>query len=319
MIDLRYLIYVMIALAVVIGAQAALQYFSSSKSYRRRVNSRLEIVKQRGDRSDSLLELRRRRSLSAEGQYILPVIWFNRLVMQSGVSVNAKTLLMLLLGVAIVIFATTYVIFQDSLFAGITALVLGFGFPLQVLRILRSRRITRFESQLPDGLDAMVRSLRAGHPIPVSLSTVAREMPDPVGSEFGMAFDEVTYGLDTETAMANMRARVGQAELALVVVAVSIQSKTGGNLAEILTGLSKVLRERFKMQRKIRALSAEGRFSAIGLSILPFFVAGAIFTLAPKFYTEVWNDPLFYPVMIFAGLLLLAGDYIMYRMVSFKF
>ena len=164
----------------------------------------------------------------------------------------------------------------------------------------------------------MVRSLRAGHPIPMALSTVARETPDPVGSEFGMAFDEVTYGLDVETAMANMRARVGQADLALLVVAISIQSKTGGNLAEILASLSKVLRERFRMQRKVRALSAEGRFSAIGLSVLPLIVSGAVFMLAPTFYTAVWDDPLFMPVVIFAGLLLVVGDYIMYRMVRFR-
>jgi tight adherence protein B len=128
----------------------------------------------------------------------------------------------------------------------------------------------------------------------------------------------MTYGLDVETAMANMRARVGQGDLALLVVAVSLQSKTGGNLAEILASLSNVLRERFRMQRKVRALSAEGRFSAIGLSVLPFFVGGAIFMTAPTFYTVVWDDPVFMPVMIISGIFLLIGDYIMYRMVSFR-
>jgi tight adherence protein B len=165
----------------------------------------------------------------------------------------------------------------------------------------------------------MVRSLRAGHPIPVALSTVARETPDPVGSEFGMAFDEVTYGLDVETAMANMRARVGEADLALLVVAISVQSKTGGNLAEILASLSKILRERFRMRRKVRALSAEARFSAMALSVLPFIVGGLVFLEAPTFYTEVSDDPYFMPVLIFAGLLLATGDYVMYRMVNFRF
>jgi tight adherence protein B len=265
------------------------------------------------------LELRRRRSLSAEGRYILPIIWLNRLVMQSGVSINAKTLVKLMFGGAVAIFAASYVLERGLVLSGALALVIGFALPFQFLRIARSRRIKRFESQLPDGIDAMVRSLRAGHPIPVALSTVARETPDPVGSEFGMAFDEVTYGLDVETAMANMRARVGEADLALLVVAVSVQSKTGGNLAEILASLSKILRERFRMHRKVRALSAEARFSAMAMSVLPFIVGGAVFLTAPTFYTDVSDDPYFMPVLIFAALLLVAGDYVMYRMVRFRF
>jgi tight adherence protein B len=318
MTDVHYLFYAMIAIAVVMGAQAAFQYLSGTRSYRRSVNRRLKIISQIGERQDSLVELRRRRSLSPEGRYILPIIWLNRLVMQSGVGINAKRLLMLMFGLAVASYVAAYILKWGLVFSGAFALVIGFGIPLQFLRISRSRRIRRFESQLPDGIDTMVRGLRAGHPIPTALSTVAREAPDPVGSEFGMAFDEVTYGLDVETAMANMRARVGQGDLALLVVAVSLQSKTGGNLAEILASLSNVLRERFRMQRKVRALSAEGRFSAIGLSVLPFFVGSAIFMTAPTFYTAVWDDPLFMPVMIISGLLLLIGDYIMYRMVRFR-
>jgi len=319
MIDARYLVYAMIAIAVMMGAQAAFQYLSSLRSYRRNVNNRLNIADKSGIRSDSLVELRLRRSLSAEGRYILPVIWLNRLVMQSGISVNAKTLLIVMFIAAAVIGAGTYIFSGGIFVASALALVIGFGVPLQFLRVLRGRRIAKFESQLPDGLDVMVRSLRAGHPIPVSLSMVAREMTDPVGSEFGMAFDELTYGLDTDMAMANMQARVGQTDLALLVVAVSIQSKTGGNLAEILASLSNVLRERFKMRRNVKALSAEGRFSAIALSLLPFIVAGALLMIAPRYYTEVWDDPVFMPVVIFAVCLCLVGDYVMYRMVNFRF
>lgn len=319
MIDARYLVYAMIAIAVMMGAQAAFQYLSSLRSYRRNVNNRLNIADKSGTRSDSLVELRSRRSLSAEGRYILPVIWLNRLVMQSGISVNAKTLLIVMFIAAAVIGAGTYIFSGGIFVASALALVIGFGVPLQFLRVLRGRRIAKFESQLPDGLDVMVRSLRAGHPIPVSLSMVAREMTDPVGSEFGMAFDELTYGLDTDMAMANMQARVGQTDLALLVVAVSIQSKTGGNLAEILASLSNVLRERFKMRRNVKALSAEGRFSAIALSLLPFIVAGALLMIAPRYYTEVWDDPVFMPVVIFAVCLCLVGDYVMYRMVNFRF
>src|SRR5262245_50791835 len=190
MIDFRYLIYAMVAAAVVMGAEAIFQYVSNSRSYRRSVNSRLKISGQIGDAKDSLVELRRKRSLSPEGRYILPIIWLNRLVMQSGVSVNAKTLLMLMFDMGVAAFVAMYILERGVVFGSALALAIGFGLPLQFLRISRSRRISRFESQLPQGIDAMVRSLRAGHPISTALSTVAREIPDPVGSEFGMAFDE---------------------------------------------------------------------------------------------------------------------------------
>src|SRR5262249_464417 len=155
------------------------------------VNSRLKIVDQIGGGKDSLVELRRRRSLSPEGRYILPIIWFNRLVMQSGVSINAKLLLMLMVGLTIASYVAAYNLNWGLVFSGVLAIVIGFGIPVQFLRIARSRRIRRFESQLPDGIDTMVRGLRAGHPVSTALSTVAREAPDPVGTEFGMAFDEV--------------------------------------------------------------------------------------------------------------------------------
>src|SRR2546423_3289802 len=117
-------------------------------------------------------------------------------------------------------------------------------------------------------MDIMVRSLRAGHPVRVAGGLVAQELPDRIGTEFGIAADEITYGADVETAMRNLYFRVGQEDLPLFVTAVAIQGSTGGNLGEILANLSAVIRERFKMRRKIRALAAEGRASALILSSL---------------------------------------------------
>ena len=135
--------------------------------------------------------------------------------------------------------------------------------PLLILKIMRSRRQKAFGAQFPDALDIIVRSLRSGHPVPVAISMVAREMPDPIGSEFGIVADEITYGADLETGMRNLYFRIGQEDLPLFVTAVAIQSSTGGNLSEILQNLSAVIRQRFKMRRKIRALAAEGRASAL--------------------------------------------------------
>ena len=317
--DIPYVAYILVGLAVVFAVEGLFLWLGGSRSYRRRINSRLKLNDGSGDRRQALVALRKKRGLSSEGKYVLPVIWFNRLVTQSGVSLEVRAIPFLMLAAAAASTVVAYLFARDVVLATVVGVGVGFGIPVQVLRMLRQRRIRRFEAQLPDGIDVMVRSLRAGHPIPMALSMVARELPDPIGSEFGVAFDELTYGQGMETALANMRGRVGQYDLSFLVLAVSIQAKTGGNLAEILGNLSKVLRDRFRMRRKVRALSAEGRFSAVALSLLPFIVGGVIFLITPRFYSEVWHDPLIRPVLLSAVSLLALGDYIMYRMVNFRF
>jgi len=190
--------------------------------------------------------------------------------------------------------------------------------PLFVLKMKRSRRQKAFGAQFPDALDIIVRSLRAGHPVPIAINMVAREMRDPIGSEFGIVADELTYGADLESAMRNLYFRIGQDDLPLFVTAVAIQSSTGGNLGEILENLSAVIRERFKMRRKIRALAAEGRASALILSSLPIAMFVIIQVVAPEFYRSVWNQDLTKICLAAAGGWMLIGNFIMYRMVNFR-
>jgi tight adherence protein B len=190
--------------------------------------------------------------------------------------------------------------------------------PYVALRFMRSRRQSRFGTQFPDALDVIVRSLRAGHPVPVAVAMVAREMPDPVGTEFGIVSDEITYGADLETAMRNLYFRVGQEDLPLFVTAVAIQASTGGKLSEILENLSSVIRQRFKMRRKVRALAAEGRFSAMLLSAVPIVLFLVLRMIAPDFYASVWHVDFTKLALAAAGAWMMVGNYIMYRMVSFK-
>ena len=147
---------------------------------------------------------------------------------------------------------------------------------------------------------------------------VAREMPDPIGTEFGIVADEITYGADLETAMRNLYFRIGQEDLPLFVTAVAIQSSTGGNLGEILENLSGVIRQRFKMRRKIRALAAEGRASAMILSSLPIVMFLIVQVVAPEFYASVWHEDLTKIALGCAGGWMGVGNFIMYRMVNFK-
>src|SRR5204862_2925545 len=193
-------------------------------------------------------------------------------VLQSGLTWGPRKLQIVALVLTLMAFAGGLLWRGHLLEALAIAFCGGIVLPYLALRIKRARRHKAFGAQFPYALDMIVRSLRAGHPVPIALSMVAREMKDPIGSEFGIVVDEITYGADLESALRNLYFRIGQDDLPLFVTAVGIQSSTGGNLGEILANLSKVIRERFKMRRKVRALASEGRASAIILSSLPLLL-----------------------------------------------
>lgn len=311
-------ILLMIGVAVFLLVEAAWLSFSRRSSYKSRINRRLRIFENVRNQQDVLMILRRERGLTGQGRYRLPLIWFNRLLTQSGIGVSAGRLMSLVSFPALAALLAVQVWTGLAHLAVIAGLLVACVLPVLALLYLRRKRRRRFEQMLPDAVDIMVRSLRAGHPLPVAIAMVARELPDPIGSEFGMTADEMTYGLDLETAIGNMAARVGQDDLSLLVVAISIQSRTGGNLAEILHNLSNVLRARFKMRRRIKAVSAEGRASAIGLSVLPVAVFCILNLVAPDFYGGVWGDPLVFKVLGFAVGMMAVGNIIMFRMVNFR-
>jgi tight adherence protein B len=314
-----YVFYVLAALAAVLAAEAFFLFFHNSKDYRSRVNRRLEIADRRGgDREKVLVQLRRERGLTADGEGLLPLAWFNRLLVQSGLKVSAWRAAVLIGGLGVAVFAAVFVLRNDPALAagaGFGAAVTG---PLGLLLLMRKRRLSAFAARFPDALDTIVRSLRAGHPVPVAIGMVGRELPDPVGTEFGMVADEITYGADIETALRNMYERVGHDDLTLFVTSVAIQASSGGNLSQILDNLAKVIRERFKMRRKIKGLSAEGRVGAMIMNFTPFAVFLLINFIAPDFYGEVWDRPSTRIVLGGAVFWMFVGNLIMRRMVNFK-
>jgi tight adherence protein B len=317
-LDTTHVIYFFAAASIVLLVEAIYLLFHSASSYRSRVNRRLRLMKDQPDRESILVQLRRERGLTSGGHFRLPLFALNRLILQSGLTVGfGRLTLMVVLG-TILLFAGAVYIRGSLLEAGLIALVAGLALPYLVLRFLRGRRQKKFGEQFPNAIDIIVRSLKAGHPVPVAISMVAREMPDPVGSEFGIVSDEVTYGADIETGMRNLYFRVGQEDLPLFVTAVAIQGSTGGNLSEILANLSAVIRLRFKMRRKIKALAAEGRFSAIILSSLPIVMFIVLQMMTPDFYGKVWHFDLTKIVLACAVAWMLIGNYIMYRLVNFR-
>jgi tight adherence protein B len=313
-----YLVWLFVAVSAGLAFEAVYLLCFSKASYRSQINRRLMLSKDRIDRESVLTELRRERGLTSGGNYRLNFVALNRLVLQSGITIGFARLAVVIGVVSAVAFAAT-MIFRGDLVEAIAAGVLSATvLPFLALRMLRSRRQGKFAAQFPDALDIIVRSLRAGHPVPVAVNMVGREMGDPIGSEFGIVTDEITYGADLETAMRNLYARIGSDDLPLFVTAVAIQGATGGNLGEILQNLSGVIRQRFKMRRKIRALAAEGRASAMILSALPIGMFFVILWLVPDFYGAVWNIPLTKELVAGATFWMVVGNIIMFRMVNFK-
>jgi tight adherence protein B len=317
-IDSIYVIYLFVALAAGLLFEGIYLLFFNVRSYRKNVNRRLRLLDNEPDREGVLVQLRRERGLTMTGDYQLPLVALNRLILQSGLQVGIGKFAIYVAVAALLAFGLVMVTREDPLQALGAALFFCTLLPLLVLKVKRGRRQKKFGAQFPDALDIIVRSLRAGHPVPVAINMVTREMADPVGTEFGIVGDEITYGADLETAMRNLYFRIGQDDLPLFVTAVAIQTSTGGNLGEILENLSAVIRQRFKMRRKIRALASEGRASAMILSSLPILMFLVIQIITPEFYASVWNEDLTKICLAAAAGWMLTGNFIMFRMVNFR-
>jgi tight adherence protein B len=313
-----HLFYLLVGLSAALTVEAVYLLFFTRSSYRKNINRRLRLADGKADQGSVLVQLRRERGLTAHGEYRLPLVNLNQLMVQSGLTLGLGRMALFAAVAALGAFAATFVMRQSAAQAAMAALVAGIVLPFAVLKILRARRQKRFGLQFPDAIDIIVRSLRAGHPVPIAIAMVARELPDPVGTEFGIVADEITYGADLESAMRDLYFRVGADDLPLFVTAVAIQGSTGGNLGEILQNLSGVIRQRFKVRRKIRALAAEGRASALILSSLPIGIFLAVQILTPSFYASVWHESLTKIILAAAGAWMGVGNFVMYRLVNFK-
>ena len=245
--------------------------------------------------------------------------WIRNLRAQSGMAMRLPLLFLICGGIGLAGAAGIFWIGAGVWPAFGLASFCVIGLPVFVLRSLRKRRHKAFGIQLPEALELITRSLKAGHPVPVAISLVAREMADPIGTEFGIVTDEVTYGSDMVTALRNLYERVGHEDLPLFVTAVSIQSTTGGNLREILEGLSEVIRERGKLRRKVKAISVEGRMSAYILTAVPVLLVAAVTVLMPNYYGEVIDEHLTWYLIGGSFMWLVLGNAIMFKMASFKF
>lgn len=286
----------------------------------RQINRRLRLIGASRDPRAVLRRMRREETTRLGKIIARGIPRLDNFITQSGMSIRTGQFAFLMLCLTVVAFVVlSLVTVLPLLPVALMGIGVGVVIPLLVLYRRRKSRLKKFAEQLPDTLDLLVRSLRAGHPLTAAFSLVTREMGDPIGSEFGVLQDEMTYGLGLDEALANMAERVPQQDLRFFVVSIQIQRQSGGNLAEILSNLSGVIRDRFRMFAKVRALSAEGRFSGAAIGVMPLILYGILSITAPKFYGDVFGDPLFVVFISVAAGLLVTGHLVIWKMVNFRF
>jgi tight adherence protein B len=326
---IRLLILVLVFGAVLLGVEAVLRWVRVSQSEGRAINARLALISRGVAREAVITKLRR--STGSFEALPAPLARLGRalekMLTAAGIRMEASKMLMLLGAAGSVTFLLSVVGAAVTgatirvgtlLLLGTFGAAFGVGMPLLFISRAANKRRKKMVEQFPVALDVFIRGLRAGHPIAAALDLLTVEMPDPIGSEFGLVIDEVTYGADLRDALQDMADRWGLEDMHMFVVSLSVQNETGGNLAEILEGLASVIRERASMFLKVRALSSEGRMTGLILTALPVLAFSVLFLINPKFYLDVSGDPLF--VRSFIGLLTLyaIGFFWIRKMINIK-
>ena len=201
--------------------------------------------------------------------------------------------------------------------AGVAA-AMGIGGVYVWINNKAKKRMALLEEQLPDAVELMVRSLRVGHPFSSAIAIVAKEVPDPLGTEMGMISDEAAYGRDMGETLKHMAERMDMQDMRFLAVAVTIQQTAGGNLAEILDGLAKVIRARFKLFRRVKAITAEAKWSGMFLSVFPLLALVGINVIQPDYYDDVRETSVFIPAALVVAAFLTVNVIVMKTLVNIK-
>lgn len=314
-----FLLYAAVFIAGLILFDRLIRSLFSFSQRGRSLNRRLRLLEANEDHRAVYQEMLRERAVNYGAQATGTIGWLRRIFAQSGIRWDPlRTALYGAVGAVVLWFLLGFLI-SSSLMRLLTIVALAGAIPLLVVMRARSQRMTKFIMQLPNALDVVNRSLSSGHPLPTAIALVSRELPDPVGTEFGILSDELTYGTDLDDAMLNMVERVGAEDLKLLAVSMSVQRGTGGNFVEILENLSNVIRERAMLKAKVRALSAEGRITALVMSAFPFMLFFMISALSPTYFDPVWNSGYANHVIAAGIVIMLIGNYVLYKLVHFDF
>jgi tight adherence protein B len=314
------IIYGLIFLAVLALVQGIyLTVFGKSISLNNRVNRRMQMLESGAGREQVLEQLRKEMSQHMKSKSIPLYSILAEKAQKANIAFTPSQLIMVM-GILTVVSFVLLTFGTTAVFAirAVLSVVMGVGAVFVWVNNTAKKRLGMIEEQLPDAVELMVRSLRVGHPFTSAMQIVAKEVPDPLGSEMGVISDESAYGRDVGEALKHMAERLDMQDLRFLAVAVTIQQTSGGNLAEILDGLAKVIRARFKLFRRVKAITAEAKWSGMFLSVFPIGALVMINVIQPNYYDDVKETAVFIPACLVVAGFLVVNMFVMKALVNIK-
>jgi tight adherence protein B len=313
-------IYGLIFIAVLVLVEGIyLTVFGKSISLNSKVNRRLSLLQKGAGREEVFEQLRKEMTQHFKSRS-LPIysILANK-AQKANIAFTPAQIMMLMVGLSAAAFVALTVGTETTAPVRIAvSLAMGIGGVYVWIDRKAKKRMALIEEQLPDAVELMVRSLRVGHPFASAVSIVAKEVPDPLGTEMGMIADEATYGREFADSLKALAERMEMQDLRFLAVAVTIQQQAGGNLAEILDGLAKVIRARFRLFRRVKAITAEAKWSGMFLSGFPLVALLMVQLLQPDYYDEVKDTAVFIPACLVVAAFLIANIIVMRALVNIK-
>jgi tight adherence protein B len=324
------IIYVLTFIAAVAVVQGISDIFFASRDRTERTNRRLTMLASGMAHADVYAALVRR-PVTSQGKNVFLLRFYDRFglfLRQAGLRNSPWEVLLFVAIASATLWMISFFLLRGGTFASfLLNAVIALPASVAICSLLcwmwlsrrRAKRLKQFEEQMPLALDVINRAIRAGHPVVSAVRLAADEMNDPLGSEFGLIVDETTYGYEFRDALINFAHRTGSEDAHFFAVSISVQSETGGNLVDILEGLAAVIRSRSMLAKRVRALSSEGRSSAILLSVLPALLVSFLLLTRPEYYTSKFSDPAFWPVSQGVFVLYLIGLLVIRKIINIKY
>lgn len=318
----------LVFLALVFGAVFLLTQsivvptFGTGRQESRRLKQRLGILTDdyQTERQISLIREKYFKKLSPLESWFESLPAMNRLetfIERSGHDFPAYRLVLLSLLLALLGGGIAWILSHQWLFVLAGTFIVGV-LPVMKLKFDLAKRFARFEEQLPEALDVMTRALRSGYPFNETLNLVATEMDNPIAKEFRIAFDEINFGVDTRWALHSMVERTPSMSLMAIVTTVLVQRETGGNLAETFENIGKLIRGRFRFQRRVLTLTAEARMSAWILAMIPFVLFAGISLINPDYVANLTQDPVGKKIILWGIVLQIAGNFWIRKLIAME-
>jgi tight adherence protein B len=293
--------------------------FGKSISLNSRVNRRLEMLEKGAAREQVLEQLRKEMQQHMKSRSIPLYSLLASRAQKAAIAFSPRQLIMIMAGLSVVAFIGLSIGTEtDIAIRVIGSILIGVGGVCFWVNSKAKKRMALIEEQLPDAVELMVRSLRVGHPFASAIQIVASEVADPLGTEFGVIVDENAYGRDVSEALSEMAERLDMQDMRFLSVAVTIQQQSGGNLAEVLAGLAQVIRARFRLFRRVKAITAEAKWSGKFLSAFPLVALGGLLAMDPHYYDRAMEHEYFIPACFVVGILLVANLIVMRILTDIK-